>query len=443
MTQRATGLSLYALPEVQSVAFPRKGLRWTLLYSLVGKADKNHVALDEEESEHWLFETKKRGSLEREIPVPYPTHNMNIKKGGCYNVPNVVWFDKGEEHWYESSISMMARSFAIPRAKEYEKKGYLVRKKGVWRRIIFGMWELKWVTSKEREIIDHLKDKNLAAYIYVGHGLKGDPAGGLKPELKGQGAVKSLLELSNDTDEHVSNAAIEGLAKIGEPAVRPLIEALSDKNFRCSAAMALARIQDKRAVDPLINMLEDEDDWFRFCVAYALNHISDKRVINPFIKVLKNDSDSRVCSEVIQCLGRIGGKNAIEPLIGALQNTDNKVKWYAAEALGKLADERAIEPLIRAFRPTPERGYPCFKAKDALIKIGKPAIKYLIRALTDDCKDVRSLAAETLGEMGDKTAVNSLINTLKDSDPGVRYSCLLYTSPSPRDLSTSRMPSSA
>jgi len=132
---------------------------------------------------------KKRGSLEREIPVPYPTHNMNIKKGGCYNVPNVVWFDKGEEHWYESSISMMARSFAIPRAKEYEKKGYLVRKKGVWRRIIFGMWELKWVTSKEREIIDHLKDKNLAAYIYVGHGLKGDPAGGLKPELKGQGAV--------------------------------------------------------------------------------------------------------------------------------------------------------------------------------------------------------------------------------------------------------------
>ena len=27
--------------------------------------------------------------------------------------------------------------------------------------------------------------------------------------------------------------------------------------------------------------------------------------------------------------------------------------------------------------------------------------------------------------------------------PGVRYHCLLYTSPSPRDLSTSRMPSSA
>ena len=31
----------------------------------------------------------------------------------------------------------------------------------------------------------------------------------------------------------------------------------------------------------------------------------------------------------------------------------------------------------------------------------------------------------------------------RDFDTGVSYHCLLYTSPSPRDLSTSRMPSSA
>ena len=30
-----------------------------------------------------------------------------------------------------------------------------------------------------------------------------------------------------------------------------------------------------------------------------------------------------------------------------------------------------------------------------------------------------------------------------DDDQTINYSCLLYTSPSPRDLSTSRMPSSA
>ena len=31
----------------------------------------------------------------------------------------------------------------------------------------------------------------------------------------------------------------------------------------------------------------------------------------------------------------------------------------------------------------------------------------------------------------------------QDMDAGIRYLCLLYQSPSPRDLSTSRMPSSA
>ena len=36
-----------------------------------------------------------------------------------------------------------------------------------------------------------------------------------------------------------------------------------------------------------------------------------------------------------------------------------------------------------------------------------------------------------------------LINNLNDSTYSISSNCLLYTSPSPRDLSTSRMPSSA
>ena len=50
-----------------------------------------------------------------------------------------------------------------------------------------------------------------------------------------------------------------------------------------------------------------------------------------------------------------------------------------------------------------------------------------------------------IDEAGDKFT----INTVQDAEPIVeankrRYNdCLLYTSPSPRDLSTSRMPSSA
>ena len=40
-------------------------------------------------------------------------------------------------------------------------------------------------------------------------------------------------------------------------------------------------------------------------------------------------------------------------------------------------------------------------------------------------------------------ATDNLVNTLGINPYGANYACLLYTSPSPRDLSTSRMPSSA
>ena len=59
--------------------------------------------------------------------------------------------------------------------------------------------------------------------------------------------------------------------------------------------------------------------------------------------------------------------------------------------------------------------------------------------------------AKELAELGDKLTVTGSAVTVSgfnydnivDSAPGALDTCLLYTSPSPRDLSTSRMPSSA
>ena len=38
---------------------------------------------------------------------------------------------------------------------------------------------------------------------------------------------------------------------------------------------------------------------------------------------------------------------------------------------------------------------------------------------------------------------SEIVGKIQSGKPGVEWHCLLYTSPSPRDLSTSRMPSSA
>ena len=97
-----------------------------------------------------------------------------------------------------------------------------------------------------------------------------------------------------------------------------------------------------------------------------------------------------------------------------------------------------------------------------LFLLGENARSYIptVRKLTNDSSDaVRAITAFTLFRMGEKeTARSCYQQLLKDDsyaallvlnmidwlgDRGDHYSCLLYTSPSPRDRTRSRMPSSA
>ncbi len=55
-----------------------------------------------------------------------------------------------------------------------------------------------------------------------------------------------------------------------------------------------------------------------------------------------------VCWVASDALGKIGDKRAVEPLITALDDEDELVREGAAKALGMLGDKRAVEPLITA-----------------------------------------------------------------------------------------------
>jgi len=60
-------------------------------------------------------------------------------------------------------------------------------------------------------------------------------------------------------------------------------------------------------------------------------------------------------------------------------------------------------------------------AREALIKIGQPAVAPLIRALEDPKWQIRWGTAKALGQIGDPTAANALVKTLGDERPGVRW----------------------
>jgi len=205
-------------------------------------------------------------------------------------------------------------------------------------------------------------------------------------------------------------------ATVDKTKITTLIHALKDENInvRQWAVNELAGIGES-AISPLITTLSDEKAWARWESAKVLGKIGDARAVEPLIAALR-DSTNHVREKAAEALGNIGDVRAIEPLIVALQDESTLVREKAVEALSKIGDERTVKPLIAALHDFALRG----EAANALIKIGKPAVKSLIVTLKDKEWIVRQCAAEALGEIGEASAVEPLIAALKDENEYVR-----------------------
>jgi len=117
---------------------------------------------------------------------------------------------------------------------------------------------------------------------------------------------------------------------------------------------------------------------------------------------------------------KMEAKNNVNGLIKALGYCkDAGVRRRAARALGQLGDPSAVEPLINALKDKSSRVR--VSATEALVKIGDPhAVEPLIATLKDENERVRREAVIVLGQLGDSRAVEPLIAALKDEEHSVR-----------------------
>lgn len=113
----------------------------------------------------------------------------------------------------------------------------------------------------------------------------------------------------------------------------------------------------------------------------------------------------------------------VEPLTKVLGPSYQRVSLWgkrsarlnAAEALGKIGNKRAVEALIKAVENDPDDVVQWF-AIEALGKIGDTrAVEPLIEALEKWDMTKRMAAAEALGKIGDTRAIEPLIKVLSDS----------------------------
>ncbi|MGZ7049223.1 MAG: HEAT repeat domain-containing protein [Methanobacterium sp.] len=251
-------------------------------------------------------------------------------------------------------------------------------------------------------------------------------------KMEQNGDLEGLIRALKHNDCIIRKEAVVALKKIADKrALFQLIDALKyekwqDKyaimdSVRENAAEALGLIKDKRAVDPLINALKDKDEDVRWKAAWALGNIGDQKAIGSLIYALQ-DEYWPVRRFAASALGKIGHVKSVRSLINALDDDEWHVRKYAADSLGRIGDVRAIRPLVNTLND-PD-GDVRWRAVVALGKMKNAAVEPLINALESNDWKIRGRVAEVLGNIGDKRAIEPLINALvglnKDGNKYVR-----------------------
>ena len=156
-------------------------------------------------------------------------------------------------------------------------------------------------------------------------------------------SVEPILPVLEDSDADIRKIAAWTLGQIGDArAVEPLIVALKDQDWevRRSAATALGKIGNEHAVEALIDLLEMMSGA-NDVAADALAKIGAPAV-EPLIASLKNWKVSEVAAEM---LGKIGDARAVEPLIDCLTDwTYPFDRKKPAKALIKLYSSKKLDP---------------------------------------------------------------------------------------------------
>lgn len=149
-----------------------------------------------------------------------------------------------------------------------------------------------------------------------------------------------------DGDWQVREVAIEAMGQVGSPAVDTLLKLLRDWDVRKYAILSLGKIRDERVLDPLVQQLKNDE--FKDDAINALVELGEPSV--PKLIVALKDKDENVRKSAVLALGRIKNNDAIDPLIQMLSDKDWFTRLTAAAALESIGDERgreAIKPLMK------------------------------------------------------------------------------------------------
>ncbi len=187
---------------------------------------------------------------------------------------------------------------------------------------------------------------------------------------------------------------------------------------RARAAESLGYLGGEEAVEPLGEMLSDEDETIQAVAARALARIGSDRAVQLLARTLDNPSESTRL-RVAENLERLGSLT-VKPLSGVLLTLGTEGARMAAQVLGNLRASDARPALgstvLHAWNEDVKA-----QATLALGKIGDPAdIPLLLESAQSPWWPVRAQAANALGLIGEVSTIPMLKGLATDTEWWVR-----------------------
>ncbi len=218
----------------------------------------------------------------------------------------------------------------------------------------------------------------------------------------------NMLKSSNAI---VHKNAVENLVAIGEPAVDPLIFAISyDPVHAESKIMELiSPLGKKKNTREQSSTLSEESVNLKSGAVIALGRIGDSRAA-PAIAGLLKETHSSLEAAVFEAMLKLDD-NAVPILIPLLRDKNPEVRCKASQLLGEIKNPVSVEPLAEVLYKDPDNEAKKYAAQ-ALAAIGKPSVEYLIEGLEQQDYGIRCYSVDALGIIGDARAVKPLAAAL-------------------------------
>jgi len=175
------------------------------------------------------------------------------------------------------------------------------------------------------------------------------------PWLAASEKADKLAKNLNHPNKYVRTitAVILGLTR-NPQATKPLINALKDpdSDVRAASARALGMIKHPQATKPLTKALNDPNWIVRYAAAWALGTHRNPKLLGTLAEHAQKDPEPTVRWELTKSLGKIG-KPALKHLIKLLKDPDWQVRETAAYSLGKIKHPKALKHLTKILQEPP------------------------------------------------------------------------------------------